>query len=384
MKILHIVPSYKPAYIYGGPIESVSKLCEGLAAAGHTVHVFTTTANGDTELDVQVGVPLQVDGVQVTYFKRITKDPTHISTTLWKQLYAEAGTYDIVNIQSWWNILVIVAARICQLKKVPVIVSPRGMLSKYIFESGQSRIKKGIHHLVGRKILSKSWFHATAQSEYAECREIIPGWKGFIQPNILSLPDIPLSPADNKIFTLVFMSRIHPKKGIEILLHALSKITFPVRLEIAGSGEEDYIASLKNLAVDLGIEENIVWLGWQGREDKFRTLMKADLFVLVSRNENFANVVVESLHMGTPVLLSRDVALSAFVAAQELGWICSLQADDVAEMITTAARDLNKRLQISAHSRAVIAANFSPEKLVKSYLGEYQRIIEEYSQGFAG
>lgn len=374
MKILHIVPSYKPAYIYGGPIESVSKLCEGLAAQGHEVDVFTTTANGETELEVPVGIPVSVDGVSVIYFKRITKDHTHISPALWKHLYRTVRTYDIVHIQSWWNILVVVAACICHFKGVKVVIAPRGMLSKYIFKTGNTKMKSLIHYIIGRRALSKSWFHATAQSEYDECREIISGWKGFVQPNILTLPDLPVLQLDNDVFTLIFLSRIHPKKGIEILLRAISRLNFPVILKIAGSGEEEYVAQLKQLAAELGVAEKLEWLGWLSREQKFDMLMRSDLFVLVSLNENFANVVVESLHMGTPVLLSEDVGLSGFVKQYDQGWITSLDAADVAEKLNTACIEKDKRDRIRAQGRAVIEENFSATRLIRNYVDEYQEI----------
>lgn len=375
MKILHIVPSYKPAYIYGGPIESVSKLCEGLAQAGHQVDVFTTTANGETELDVEAGVPQTVDGVTVTYFKRITKDPTHISPDLWKHLYANVKDYDIVNIQSWWNVLVIIAACICHLKKVKVVVTPRGMLSEYIFESGSSKAKKLIHATIGRSALAKSWFHATAEAEYEECRRIIKDWKGFIQPNIITLPDVPLVKQQNEVFTLIFMSRVHPKKGIEILLHALSRLPFKAALKIAGSGEGSYMEELKQLAADLNITEKIEWMGWVDRDHKFKALMDADLFVLVSHNENFANVVVESLHMGTPVLVSEEVALSAFVQRKDVGWVSTLDVVDVVEKLTAAKNDREKLSRIRTTGRAIIEESFSPVRLVKNYVEEYQKVI---------
>lgn len=376
MKILHIVPSYKPAYIYGGPIESVSRLCEGLAAQGHVVDVFTTTANGETELDIAIGVPLDVDGVSVTYFKRITKDPTHVSVDLWKHLYHRVKSYDIVHIQSWWNILVVVAACICHFKKVKVVIAPRGMLSQYIFETGNTKMKKLIHATVGRSALSKSWFHATAISEYDECRKIIDGWKGFVEPNILTLPDLDIERQDNEVFTLIFMSRIHPKKGIEILFHAISQLNFPVILKIAGSGEEEYVADLKNLAAELGIAEKITWLGWLDRDQKFKALMHADLFVLVSLNENFANVVVESLHMGTAVLLSEDVGLSGFVESHDMGWVTSLAPADVAQKLNAAYHENDKRNRIKIQGRSFIESNFSAFKLITNYVEEYQKIID--------
>lgn len=376
MKILQIVPSYKPAYIYGGPIESVSKLCEGLVMAGHQVDVFTTTANGETELPVEAGVPVDVDGVNVIYFKRITKDHTHISLDLWKHLYQNVQSYDIVNIQSWWNILVVIAACICHFKKVKVVITPRGMLSEYIFESGNSKAKKLIHATVGKSALSKSWFHATAEAEYEECKKIIKGWKGFIEPNILTLPDLPVTPYKNEVFTLIFMSRIHPKKGIDILFHAISRLPFEVRLNIAGSGEEEYISELKELAAILGIANKIQWLGWLDRSNKFKALREADLFTLISLNENFANVVVESLHMGTPVLLSSEVALSTFIQQKDMGWVSSLAVEDVVEKLEMAVKDQAKRDRIRDQGRVVIENNFSSEKLIKNYVREYQKIID--------
>lgn len=376
MKILHIVPSYKPAYIYGGPIESVSKLCEGLVAAGHEVDVFTTTANGAVELDVVPGKVMDVDGVKVTYFKRITKDPTHVSTALWKHLYANVKAYDIVHIQSWWNFLVIVAACICHLKKVKVVISPRGMLSGYIFNSGSSKAKKLIHNVSGKFALSRSTFHATAESEYDECRLVIDNWRGFIQPNIITLPEIPVVSPDNKVFTLIFMSRVHPKKGIEILFRAISGLGFDIVLKIAGSGEAEYISELKNLAADLNIADKIEWLGWLNREEKFEALMHADLFVLVSLNENFANVVIESLHMGTPVLVSEEVALSATVRQLDLGWVSSLEVEDVVNKLTTARANPEHRKTIRENGRKIIEQHFSPKKLIDNYANEYKKVLE--------
>jgi len=375
MKILHIVPSYKPAYVYGGPIESVARLCEGLVAAGHTVHVFTTTANGPTELDVVPGETVNVDGVQVTYFKRITKDPTHISPALWKQLYKSVNNYDVVHIHSWWNILVMVAAKICLLKGAKVIIAPRGMLSQYIFNSGSSKAKKLMHDFFGRSLLKKCYFHATADAEYKECKELIPGWEGFVQPNIISLPNIPIQHVHNNVFTLIFLSRVHPKKGIELLLKAISQLNFNVLLKIAGDGDEAYIASLKTLASDLNITANVEWLGWKNREDKFTELMQADLFVLVSLNENFANVVIESLHVGTAVLISEDVALSAFVNQQDVGWISTLEVNNIVERLIEANTQKDKLDRIRAEGRQIIENNFSEKILIANYVDSYQRLV---------
>lgn len=374
MKILHIVPSYKPAYIYAGVIESVARLCEGLAEAGHIVHVYTTTANGKTELNVLPGEQVDVDGVKVTYFKRITKDPTHVSPDLWRHLSKHCQEYDAVHIHTWWNILVIGAAWICHMKNVKIVIAPRGMLSNYIFTATNSFIKKIIHTLVGKRALLKASFHATAQSEYEECSQLITGWKGFLLPNILLLPEIDIHKEPNNIFTLIFLSRVHPKKGLELLFEAISELPFSIKLRIAGLGEDSYLAELKKKAVELGIEEKVEWLGWKNREEKFIELMKSDSFVLTSYNENFANVVIESLHVGTPVLISEQVGLAPFVQENNLGWVTSLNVKSIRNTIIDAYQDKFKREFINKNGRGKVEKSFSQSILIQQYIENYTKL----------
>ena len=68
LRLLHVVPTYLPALRYGGPIRSVHALCRALAAAGHDVHVFTTSVDGLGDSDVLLGRPVDLEGVKVTYF----------------------------------------------------------------------------------------------------------------------------------------------------------------------------------------------------------------------------------------------------------------------------------------------------------------------------
>lgn len=371
MKILHIIPAYKPAYGYGGPTESVSRLCEGLAANGHVVDVYTTTANGKTELDVIPGTITNVEGVNVIYFKRITGDHTHISPALWRRLVKTANHYDVIHVHSWWSILNVIAARIALFSKAKVILAPRGMLSGYVFESGNNSYKKLIHKLGGRKILKKCVLHATAQSEYMECRKLIPGWEGFVLPNILSLPDIEIKEPRNECFTIIFMSRIHHKKGLEKLFTAISKLSFNLKLVIAGDGEEAYVQQLKQLADELNIASKVDWTGWVNRDEKFERLNQSDLCVLTSFNENFANVVVESLHMGTAVLVSENVGLSDFVGENNLGWVCTLDTVDIVEKLNEAHLAKQKLDHIRKHGREIIRTTFHEQVLITKYYEEY-------------
>jgi glycosyltransferase involved in cell wall biosynthesis len=374
MKILHVVPSYKPAYVYGGPIESVARLCEALAGAGHEVEVFTTTANGKSELDVIAGRANIVEGVQVTYFTRLTKDPTHVSPALWKRLLSDCQKYDAVHIHSWWNILVVVAALICHRKKVKVVISPRGMLSDYIINNSKSSAKKIFHSWVGRRQLAKAHLHATSDGEYKECVELLPGWHGTVIPNLLTLPDRKLEKSANTVFTLLFLSRIHPKKGLELIFQAISTLPFKLVLRIAGIGEAEYITGLKALVGRLGIEEMVEWVGWKSREEKFDELANSDLLVLTSFNENFANVVIESIYMGTPVLISDMVGLASFVREENLGWVTSLDVAEIRDSLERAFREKEKRVVIGTTGRQKIDEIFAESKLTRRYVQMYESL----------
>ena len=90
MNILIVIPSYKPAFVYGGPIYSVSRLAEALVQIGNSVTVYTTNANGAEDLNITIGESVDVDGVNVLYFKRWTRGHSNFSPTLLLRLIKNA------------------------------------------------------------------------------------------------------------------------------------------------------------------------------------------------------------------------------------------------------------------------------------------------------
>ena len=371
MKILFIVPSYKPAYIYGGTIVVVTRLAEQLVLEGHEVTVYTTTANGNTELDVPPGKQINVDGVKVTYFKRITGDHTHLSPTLWKQLYATVKQFDVVHIHSWWNPLVIGAAYICKLRGVKPVFSPHGMLSTYIMETNNAGKKKMLHNLVGKGLLEHTMLHVTADTEWEESTKINPNWRGHVIPNLVVLSEKTFPRPNNDVFTIGFLSRIDPKKGLDLLIKALSKVDFKYKLQIAGDGNETYVASLKQIALESGNDQNLEWVGWKNGDDKFDFLSHLDLFALTSYNENFAVVVVEALSVGTPVLLSDKVGLYKYVMDRDMGWITDVNVVNITQQLNKLYAERDKLQKINLEAPAKIKDEYNDSALAKEYIKLY-------------
>lgn len=371
MKILFIVPSYKPAFIYGGPTVVIALLAEQLALLGHEVTVYTTTANGKNELPVPIGVPTQVDGVTVWYFKRITKDHTHVSPTLWKTLNKHVRQFDVVHIHSWWNILVMVAAWICKRNKVKPILSPHGMLSRYIFNTNNFFLKKVLHKLFGLQLLKHTWLHVSTSLEWQESQHVLKNWEGAIISNMVDLPKNEYVRNSNEIFTIGFLSRIDPKKGLDRLIQALAQVAFPFKLVIAGDGDAEYVDSLKKLAISLQIDSSIEWVGWQTGEEKFKFLSSIDLFALTSHSENFAIVVIEALAVGTPVFISDQVGLCEYVKAKDLGWVATLDIHEITKKLNKISSDTINRNRIHLTSGGMIKRDFDYSYIANQYIDLY-------------
>lgn len=371
MTLLHISPSYKPAYYYGGPTVSVSQLCETLVKINHTVEVLTTTANGDVELQVPVSAPQQVEGVSIRYCPRWTGDHGHFSPTLLFHLWRSCHKYDLIHIHSWWNWVAILAVGICRFRHIRPVVSPRGMLSPYTM---QSPLKRIFHRLLGNALLRGVVLHVTSVQEQQEAAQLAPGAPAFCLPNLVQLPAVPLYPAvQNKAcFNILFLSRIDPKKRLELLFEALSGLGIPYRLTIAGAGEPDYVERLRSMAQNLGIAAHIDWVGWVEAAKKAALLAAADVFVLPSHNENFANAALEALAMGTPVLLTDTVGLAEYVRQTGFGRVCppdaAVIAADLADLYVNGC----------GFGREAIAQqvrrDFEPLRLAQAYVEAYQKL----------
>ena len=382
MTILQIVPSYKPAFVYGGPIYSVSALCEAQAASGHQVSVFTTNANGSTNLNVPLVSEQIINNVSVYYFPRITGDHTHISPKLWLKLLFGKKKYDIVHLHSWWSLLMIGCAWILFIRGIRFVISPRGMFSSYSFTHNNNPFKKKIFFdFLTKTVLKKQVFHATAYSEQLEIQNLF-GHKTevFTLPNLLNFPNLSVSSIEthtnSKEIQLLFISRVDKKKGIEILLKSiqeLKQLSIAVRLIIIGSGNEIYQNELKELCNFYKIADLIIWKGSVEWNEKFNDILNANLLILPSYNENFANIILESLYAGRPVIVSKYVGLSDYVSKHKMGWVIDTIPSDITNSIVDYMKNIDHWEHKAIEMNNRIVEDFNEKKLAEKYIASYKK-----------
>ena len=369
MKILIITPSYKPAFVYGGPIFSVAYLAEELSKSNEVL-VLSTTANGVNELAFPINEIQKIDGVNVRFFKRQTKDHSHFSIGLLKYLWKNGSHYDVIHIQSWWNLVALFSALICKIKAWKYVITPRGMLSPYTYES--SFIKRIIHFLLGNLLLKSSVIHATSSDEAVKIEILNSKYELKVISNFVNLDTPVLNRVQNNTYQLLFLSRIHPKKGLDILIKSIPMLNFNCHLNIVGDGDLQYVNSLKSLAASLNIEDRITWHGSVYGDKKYEIYANSDLMVLPSHDENFANNVLESLLMGTPVVITGNVGLSVFVFQNNLGFVFKGGELQLSDCINKAVNNPSLTKYINEHAREIVLKEFNNVKLVNEYLSLYK------------
>jgi glycosyltransferase involved in cell wall biosynthesis len=175
LRLLHVVPTYLPALRYGGPIRSVHALCRELAARGHEVHVFTTNVDGPGDSDVLLGQPVDLDGVQVTYFPSRLLRRLYWSPPMARALAAQTASFDLVHVHAIYLWPTLAGARAARKHNLPYVLSPRGMLVPELIRRRSRWVKQAWIALIERHNLeAASAIHTTSTVEAEHLRSF--GW----------------------------------------------------------------------------------------------------------------------------------------------------------------------------------------------------------------
>lgn len=384
MLILHVVPSYIPAYRYGGPIRSVHGLCKGLARLGHEVHVYTTNVDGEKDSEVPLGVPVEIDGVKVWYFASKRLRRLYRAPEMKRALVRHLKDFDIVHLHSVFLWPTWTAARTARRVGVPYIVSPRGMLVKDLIKRKNRLIKSLWISLIEKTNLENAAaIHVTSKIEAEEAAcfgfrlpkivTIANGvdaatWdysKSAVSPRILEITRTPF---------LLFLGRINWKKGLDRLIPALSHIA-DIPLVIAGNDEENYTPELKRLSNTHEVEDRLIFTGPVYGDDKAALLQLAAALILPSYSENFGIVVLEAMAMGCPVVVTPEVGLSDTVGEIGSGIVVKGNPDILGKSINNLLSNPKVMRQMGENGKKVVKEWFTWEAVSGQMEKVYQDIL---------
>lgn len=326
MRLVHVVPHIDQEA--AGPSYSVPRLCQSLSACGNEVELTCMAARGDIP-----GVTLDLHP-QWLVLGRFA-----ISTSLARALWRKAAVVDVVHNHSLWSMVNVAAGWVVPGRGAKLVTSPRGTLSAWAL-SRSPGAKRVLWPLQRRVLARADLLHATSDVEYQEIRA-----HGFtapvaVVPNGIDLPE--LLPQHRRtdgsgMRTLLFLSRIHPTKGLDRLLHAWAQLQdrYPGwRLVIAGRGDAVHVQEVKALVNELDVQR-VEFPGPLYGDAKTLAYWTADLFVLPTHSENFGMVVAEALAHGCPAVVSRGAPWPG-LQTEGCGWWVANDAESLAAALDMA------------------------------------------------
>jgi glycosyltransferase involved in cell wall biosynthesis len=248
-----------------------------------------------------------------------------------------------VHIHALWSYASVAAARAARAADVPYVVRPAGMLSQYTLARNAWKKRLYWRFLEQATVRGAAAFHATSTGERDDILRIRPDAQVHVIPNGVddaawTTPATPRGESDyfNGIEpdcpVVLFLSRLHPKKGIvDLLLPAWSQLDTNAVLVIAGGPDAHLLEHAQDVHATvsrLGLSERVLLLGEIPANRRWELYDGADLFILPSHSENFGNVVAESMARGCPVIVTDQVQASEHVLAAAAGAIvpCTVQA----------------------------------------------------------
>jgi glycosyltransferase involved in cell wall biosynthesis len=264
------------------------------------------------------------------------------------------------------------SAQLAREKQIPRVVSPRGMLTPWALS--QKKLKKKLAWwLYARRDLDQACvIHATSQLELSELRELGVRRPIAMIPNGVELPPIETraKTPGRKPFVL-FLSRIHEKKGIRELLECWRSLA-PRDWELVLAGPDEQGILSKSL-----LPSGTTYVGPVDGVPKQQLMQSASLFVLPTHSENFGVVVAESLSAGVPVITTHAAPWSC-LAENQCGWWVPMNVDSIRETLLVAMRTPSEELEaMGMRGRELVKAQFSWPGIVGQMLEVYRWILGE-------
>ena len=401
MRILFGVHGYKPAYRIGGPIYSVSALAEGLVHRGHKVVVFTSNSNLDQDLDVPTDHPVDVDGVEVWYFQRtaflkerlpflpyIAKSLGFLyAPRMRRELDRLVPSMDLVHTHMPFNYPSVAAARAAFRHRKPLFYHQRGVLDPERLKFRALK-KRAYIELVERPILKRATsLIALTHAEEESYRRLGVSTPCRVIPNGIHLDTKNLGRSSGatlgipeRVPVMLFMGRIHPTKGADVLLDAFLAVSRAVPdaiLVFAGPDEFLLEERFRATAQSHGLAERVLFTGMVSGTEKWALLARANLFCLPSVAEGFSIAVLEAMASGVPVLLSRGCHFPE-VEACKAGQVVERTPAAFADAAINLLRNREQLSEMGRAARSLVEDRYAWDRVVDQMIQAYREGMERH------
>ncbi len=355
----------------GGPARSVTHLIRSICTISKEVAIKLDTIISDKPIIKDTGLP----NAEIRFNKKATLGK---SKELKNNLTLEK--VDLFHGQGIWQIPVHQMCKVARNRNIPYIITPRGMLEPWSLKQRALKKKIAMRLYQHNDLIKASCIHATAMLEAQNIRKL--GYKNPIAiiPNGIKLEDFPeYEKPKRSEKKLLFLSRIHQKKGIEILFEAWGKLMPQIKknwkIEIVGNGESSYIDNLNLLIKEKGLEREINITKPVFGNEKIKKYQEADLFVLPTHSENFGIVIAEALACKVPVITTKGTPWEDLELYNSGKWI-NIGVDPLIEALESMLSKTSDELTLMGENgRKLIEEKYSMNSVAEQMILLYKWII---------
>lgn len=292
----------------------------------------------------------------------------------WEALLGEIRP-DVVHVNCCWMPGSALVQRWSQSMGCRVVLSPHGMLEPWIMRRHYwTRKLPALVLFQKAAVKSADFIHATAESERQNLLRL--GWnrRVAVVANGVDVDRIEMKASWRRTGRLLFLSRVHPKKGLEFLIEALSRTGGSLECIIAGEGDSEYIEGLKALSRKLGVAGRIRFVGGIYGADKWEYYREADAFVLPTYSENFGIVVAEALASGTPVITTVGTPWRE-LDTEGCGWCTEIGTDALVSALGGFLSLSESELEMMGRNgRRLVEERYSTSKIARDMLNLYRQL----------
>lgn len=385
MRVLHVISSINSES--GGPSAALLGLAMAQQRIGLSVQVVSTFRPGQ---DNSAASTMRASGVGVELIGpapgRLARHPG-TQPALEKAI---AGS-NVVHIHALWEDIQHLAASVARRREVPYVFRPCGMLDPWSLSQNRWMKKLYLTWRLRRDLNGAAAIHYTADAERDGAAALKLRPPGIVEPNGVDLEayrDLPARGAFRHRFgidpqrpLLLFLSRIHPKKGLDLLIPAFAEVVANDQpgegplLALVGPDHDGYRVTVERLIAQHGVADRVIWTGMLQGADKVQAYVDSDLFVLPSYQENFGIVVAEAMAAGLAVVISDKVNLDRDVLSAGAGGVVPLDAPRLASEIVTWLRNSVMRQRAARAARSFAFERFDWASIAARWADGYQKIL---------
>jgi glycosyltransferase involved in cell wall biosynthesis len=383
LRVLHVMPSLDRAY--GGPVQALL----GYVASGELAGVRATVLGPRASADDAAWLRGELESADLIEAGPVGAGPWGAAPAVLARLRALLPSVDLVHVHGLLNPLSSGAARLARDRR-PVVIGPFGTLSRYTFSYRRAAAKRWYFRFADAPNLRGAealHFTTDAERDEAAWHGIEFGSRAHVVPPPYrgSAPATPAAGVPGDAPTVLYLGRLHPVKGIDLLIDAWPSVRARsprARLVIAGSGPPAYEAMLRTRAASLGVHaDSVGFPGFVQDADKARWLATAAACALPSRHENFGIAMLDAVAAGVPTVVTPGVQLAPWIEAQGVGVVSDRSTEAVALALVRVLNDAPLRARVRACGAASVARDFGPAAVAPALRAMYDAALNAGAPG---